>query len=95
MTTITVPTTREAALEQLKSQAPLAPDRHEHSFDDDIDLQWQLPDRVVQLEIHPGLMTGQWLSWLKAQPREPLTRLRPIDLNNQATWEPLFQALQC
>lgn len=95
MTTIAIISTREAALEQFLTQVPLPPDRHEESYDDDIDLQWQLPDRVIQLEIHPNLTTGQWLSWLKAKPLEPLTRLQPIDLVKEETWRPLFQALQC
>ena len=95
MTTVTGLLTREAVLEQFLAQAPLPPDRHEESYEDDIDFQWQLPERIIQMEIHPGLMTGQWLSWLKANPLEPLTRLQPIDLTQEETWQPLFQALRC
>ena len=85
VTTISPPQAREAALSEFLRQAPVQPVRHEHSYEDDIDLQWQLPDRVIQLEIHPGVMTGQWLSWRKAQPLEPLTRLQPINLTQEET----------
>ena len=95
MTTITANQTRKAALEQLLQQAPVAPIRQGHTYEDEVDVVWEVNGRSVQLEINPGQMNGQWLSWHQKNPLEPLTGYQPIDLVDPTTWQPLFEALEC
>lgn len=94
MTAITTPQDREAALNQLLRQAPAKPTRHEHSYEDDIDILWEINKRNIHLEIFPGQTKGQWLSYQREEPLTILTSLQTINLAEPATWQPLFQALR-
>ena len=95
MTTVTTDQTRKAALEELLRQAPVTPILQGHTYEDEIDIVWEVNGRGVQLEVNPGRMNGQWLSWRQENPLEPLTGYQSIDLADRATWQPLFEALGC
>ena len=94
MTAITAPLDREAALNQLLRQAPAEPNRHEHSYEDDIDILWEIDERNIHLEIFPGQTNGRWLSYQRAEPMTILTSFQAINLAEPKTWQPLFQALK-
>ena len=94
MTTITAPLTRETALDQFLSESPVAPTCHEHSYDDDIDILWEIEERNIHLEIFPGQTEGRWLSYQRHEPMEILTSFQAISLTEPETWQPLFQALR-
>ena len=94
MTAITAPLDREAALNQLLGQAPAEPTRHEHSYEDDIDILWEIDERNIHLEIFPGQTSGRWLSYQRAEPMKILTSFQAINLAEPKTWQTLFQALK-
>ena len=87
--------TREAGVELLIQQAPIAPKQHSHSYDDDIGVEWIINGQYVQLILEPGATQGRWLSWHPSEHPNIKNRFQYLDITDPETWRPLLSELQC
>ena len=90
-----LPLTREAGVELLIQQAPVAPKQHSHSYDDDIGVEWIINGQYIQLTLNPGATQGRWLSWHPAELPNIKNEFQYLDITDPETWRHLLSELQC
>ena len=90
-----LPLTREAGVELLLQQAPIAPEQHGHSYDDEIDVVWRIGDQVIRISLETGETRAEWLSWNIAKYPDNDCELQYLDITDPATWQALLSELQC
>ena len=91
----TPPLSREAGVKTLIQQAPIAPDEHSHTYDDDIAILWRVGEQIIHLRLDPAATQGRWLSWHPAEYSDTKNTFQYLDITKLETWIPLFSELQC
>lgn len=87
--------TREAGVELLIQQAPIAPEQHSHSYDDYIGVLWHVGEQIVQLKLEPNQTQGRWLSWHPSEHPNIKNTFQYLDITSPESWLPLLSELQC
>lgn len=91
----TLPLTREAGVELLIKQVPIAPKQHSHSYDDYIGVLWYVGEQIVQLKLEPGATQGRWLSWHPFERPNIKNSFQYLDITDPKSWSSLLSELQC
>ena len=95
MVTKIMPLTREAGVELLIQQAPIAPKQRSHTYEDDIAVLWYVGEQIVHLKLEPGDTRGRWLSWHPSEHPNIKNTFQYLDITNPETWHSLLSELQC
>ena len=94
MTPKATPLTREAGVELLIQQTPIAPKQHSHSYDDYIGILWYIGEQIVQMTLEPEATQGRWLSWHPSEHPNIKNQFQYLDITDPETWQELFNELQ-
>lgn len=87
--------TREAGIIRLIEQAPIKPEQHSHTYDDEIDVVWQKGEQIIHISLEPGATQARWLSWHPEEYPDIKNRFQYLDVTNPESWNSLFSELQC
>ena len=92
---MTTATLEHSLLGKLLAQVPAEPDLISTDQDGYTEVQWVLGGRVVQLDLEPGAVRAEWITWREEDALEDEPPVNGIDLRDRDSWQPLLELLAC